>query len=224
MIVSALKVASPNGFIAHDNGYVGRASDCYVDLVAHKALNNQFDNIVANGNVVQCGQIGGIGERYDIHRRTWLRRRRCIGHVRCRRISDGGLHQSRSGPLQRWMEQLRERPSRGTGQRRQATLSVAGPTTSPLWPCMPPRTRPFVVPASQGSRTPWGDFTNGDNLNDGYHRVWGRDLYQQATGLIAAGDSGQALRMAQFLWNRQFISISTPGGGTTYPRRLVPTL
>jgi glucoamylase len=30
--------------------------------------------------------------------------------------------------------------------------------------------------------TPWGDTVNGDALSDGYHRVWSRDLYQQATG------------------------------------------
>jgi glucoamylase len=68
-----------------------------------------------------------------------------------------------------------------------------------------------------GFATPWGDFQNGDTLNDGYHRVWGRDLYQQATGLIAAGNSAQALRMAQFMWNNQYISTNTPGSGTTYP-------
>src|SRR5258707_15662025 len=73
-----------------------------------------------------------------------------------------------------------------------------------------------------GFGTPWGDFTNGDNLNDGYHRVWGRDLYQQATGLIAAGDSAQALRMAQFLWNRQYISTATTGANTAYPSGSFP--
>jgi hypothetical protein len=67
-----------------------------------------------------------------------------------------------------------------------------------------------------GFATPWGDYTNEDNLNDGYHRVWGRDLYQQASGLIAAGDSSQTLRMAQFLWNSQFISTITQGAGTKY--------
>src|SRR5215468_10993531 len=60
-VVSALKVASPNGFVAHDNGYAGKASDCYVDLAADRVLNNQFDNIASNGNVVQCGQIGSVG-------------------------------------------------------------------------------------------------------------------------------------------------------------------
>jgi GH15 family glucan-1,4-alpha-glucosidase len=64
--------------------------------------------------------------------------------------------------------------------------------------------------------TPWGDFVNGDQPNDGYHRVRGRDLYQQAVGQIAAGDSGQALCMAQFLWNSQFVRTATSGDGTTY--------
>jgi glucoamylase len=70
-----------------------------------------------------------------------------------------------------------------------------------------------------GFATPWGDAVSGnrDTLNDGYHRVLGRDLYQQAMGLIAARDSAQALRTAQFMWNSQFISTSTAGGGTTYP-------
>jgi glucoamylase len=67
-----------------------------------------------------------------------------------------------------------------------------------------------------GLATPWGDFVSGDSLNDGYHRVWGRDLYQQATGLLAAGDSAQARRMAQFLWNSQHIDAPTPGDGTMY--------
>src|SRR5260370_15672738 len=67
-----------------------------------------------------------------------------------------------------------------------------------------------------GFGTPWADFTTGDSLNDGYHRVWGRDLYQQAMGLIAAGDAAQALRMARFMWTKQFISANTPGDGTTY--------
>src|SRR5918911_173579 len=54
-VVSALKTST--GFAAHDDGFSGRASDCYVDLSADKTLNNQFDNISGTGNVVQCGQI-----------------------------------------------------------------------------------------------------------------------------------------------------------------------
>jgi hypothetical protein len=46
-VVSALKVASPNGFVAHENGYSGVASDCYVELREDKLLKNQFDNIAS---------------------------------------------------------------------------------------------------------------------------------------------------------------------------------
>ncbi|MGH3495230.1 MAG: glycoside hydrolase family 15 protein, partial [Sciscionella sp.] len=67
-----------------------------------------------------------------------------------------------------------------------------------------------------GLAMPWGSDVNADSLGDGYHRVWGRDLYEQATGLIAAGDTAQARRMAQFLWNDQFIATATAGAGTTY--------
>ena len=98
-----------------------------------------------------------------------------------------------------------------------STTRFGGPITLPRWLCTLPRTRRSRGASIAGFATPWGDFTNGDTLNDGYHRVWGRDLYQQATGLIAAGDSAQPLRMAQFLWNSQFISAITPGDGTKYP-------
>ena len=37
--------------VAHQNGYAGAASDCYVNLREEKVLNNQFDNIASNGNV-----------------------------------------------------------------------------------------------------------------------------------------------------------------------------
>ncbi|WIX76346.1 glycoside hydrolase family 15 protein [Amycolatopsis carbonis] len=73
-----------------------------------------------------------------------------------------------------------------------------------------------------GLATPWGDVVNGGSLGDGYHRVWGRDLYQQATGLLAAGDTAQPKRMAQFLWGSQWIGSPTAGDGTTYPAGAFP--
>lgn len=38
-VVSALKVGTQHGFVAHDNGYARKASDCYVDLAADRVLN-----------------------------------------------------------------------------------------------------------------------------------------------------------------------------------------
>jgi glucoamylase len=60
MVVSALKVGSPNAFVGSDNGYAAMASDCNVELHKHMTLISRFDN-ASDGNVVQCGEIGGIG-------------------------------------------------------------------------------------------------------------------------------------------------------------------
>ncbi len=220
MIVSALKVASPHGFIAHDTGYAGRTSDCYVDLAAHKALSNQFDNIATNGNVVQCGQIGGIGNDT-----TFTVALGYGGDAASAIAAAGGSltagftdrEAAYTGGWDSYVNGLRPAPASVSSdtQRRRAYYVAAMALHAA-------EDKTFRGASVAGFATPWGDFTNGDALNDGYHRVWGRDLYQQATGLIAAGDSAQALRMAQFLWNSQFIGTSTAGGGTTYPAGSFP--
>ncbi|MYW96364.1 hypothetical protein GTY63_38555 [Amycolatopsis rubida] len=52
----ALALRASAGFVVHDNGYSGAASDCLVDLRGHRTLANQFD-FADYGNVVQCGQM-----------------------------------------------------------------------------------------------------------------------------------------------------------------------
>jgi len=220
IVVSALKVAGPNGFIAHDTGYAGRASDCYVDLATNKALSNQFDNIATNGNIVQCGQIGGIGNDT-----TFTVALGYGGDATSAIAAAGGSltagftdrEAAYSAGWDSYVNGLRPAPASVSSdtQRRRAYYVAAMALHAA-------EDKTFRGASVAGFATPWGDFTNGDTLNDGYHRVWGRDLYQQATGLIAAGDSAQALRMAQFLWNSQFLSTSTAGGGTTYPAGSFP--
>src|SRR5262249_11264134 len=63
---------------------------------------------------------------------------------------------------------------------------------------------------------PGGAAVDGSALGDGYHRVWARDLYQQATALLAAGDGAQATRMAHWLWDRQQVTAWTQGDGIWY--------
>ena len=219
-VVSALKVASPNGFVAHDNGYSGRASDCYVDLSADRVLDNQFDNIASNGNVVQCGEIGSLGAD------TTFTVALGYGSDAASAVAaaDGALTAGfadreaayrgispYSGGWDGYVNGLRAAPASISGDTlRRRVYYVAAMALHAA------EDKTFPGASIAGFATPWGDFTNGDSLNDGYHRVWGRDLYQQATGLIAAGDSGQALRMAQFMWNRQYIGSTTAGDGTTY--------
>jgi len=214
-VVAALKVAAPNAFVAHDIGYAHQASDCYVDLAADNSLDNQFDNVAGNGNVVECGQIGGLGAD------TTFTVALGYGSDAPSAIdaANGSLaagftdrEAAYRGGWNGYVNGLRAAPSSVSGDtlRRRAYYVAAMALHAA-------EDKTFRGASVAGFATPWGDFTNGDTLNDGYHRVWGRDLYQQATGLIAAGDPAQALRMAQFLWNNQYVGTNTAGGGTTYP-------
>ena len=219
-VVSALKVASPNGFVAHDNGYAGRPSDCYVDVATHKTLTSQFDNVASNGNVVQCGQIGSIGTDttftvalgYGTNAASALAA--ANGSLTAgfpdREAAFRGISPY-SGGWHGYLKGLRVAPASVSGdttRRRAYYVAAMGLHAA--------EDKTFRGASIAGFATPWGDFQDGDHLNDGYHRVWGRDLYQQATGLIAAGDWAQAWRMAQFMWNNQHISTDTAGDHTTY--------
>jgi glucoamylase len=219
-VVSALKVASPNDFVAHENGYSGVASDCLVELRQDKALKNQFDN-ASNGNVVQCGEVGSIsadttftvalGYGSDAASAVAAANGSLAAGFTDREAAYRGILPY-SGGWNGYVNALRAAPASVVSDTlRRRAYYVAAMTLHAA------EDKTFSGASVAGFGTPWGDFTNGDNLNDGYHRVWGRDLYQQAMGLLAAGDPGQALRMAQFMWNTQFISADTPGAGTTYP-------
>ena len=183
--------------------------DCNMDLAVHNVLNNQFDNIASNGNVVQCGQIADVGTDTTSV---------ALGY---------GETRPRDPPLS----------TDPLGQDSLIREAVPGVSAEQWWPARlseraaaqrPPAlsdrpASPRLLRGRDGTRAAEdktfrgasarrirdagrGDFTNGvKNLNNGYHRVWGRDLYQQATGLIARRRLPQALRMAQFMWNNQYI-------------------
>ena len=214
-VVAALKSASPNGFVAHDNGYAGTASDCYVDLRDHKVLNNQFDNIAGNGNVVQCGEVGNLGADTTFTVALGYGSDAASAVAAANGSIAAGFTDRETayrGGWNSYLNGLRPAPaSVSTDTLRRRAYYVGAMALHAA------EDKTFRGASVAGFATPWGDFTNGDNLNDGYHRVWGRDLYQQAMGLIAAGDSAQALRMAGFLWDSQLISANTSGDGTTYP-------
>jgi len=50
---------------------------------------------------------------------------------------------------------------------------------------------------------PWGETAKADELVGGYHLVWPRDLYQQAMGLLAAGDRETPVHILRYLRSRQ---------------------
>lgn len=219
-VVSALKVASPNGFIAHDVDYSGNASDCYIDLSADRVLDNHFDNVAGNGNVVQCGEVGSIGLDTTFTVALGYGSDPSSAIAAANGSLSAGFTDRESayrGGWECYVNGLSPAPaSVSSDMLRRRAYYVAAMTLH----AAVDKTFPGASVAAFG--TPWGDFTNGDNLNDGYHRVWGRDLYQQATGVIAAGDPAQALRMAQFMWNSQYIGTNTSGAGMTYPPGAFP--
>lgn len=212
-VVSALKVASPNGFVAHEVGYSSAASDCYQDVLKNKMVTHQFDSVASNGNVVECGQIGGIGADTTFTVALGYGSSAASAMAAANASLASGFTDREaayrgitpySGGWEGYLKTLRPAPSSvaSNTQLRRAYYVAAMALHAA-------EDKTFRGASIAGFATPWGDYVNGDSLNDGYHRVWGRDLYQQAMGLIAAGDSAQALRMAQFLWNSQYISVAT---------------
>ena len=218
-IVSALKVGSPNGFVANDNGFATVASDCDVELHKDMALVTRFDS-ASNGNVVQCGEIGAVGADTTFTVALGYGGDAASALAAAEGSLAAGFPDREAAYRKGWsdyVDGLRPAPaSVSTDTLRRRVYYVAAMALHAA------EDKTFRGASVAGFATPWGDFVNGDQPNDGYHRVWGRDLYQQATGLIAAGDSAQALRMAQFLWNAQFIGATTPGDGTTYAPGSLP--
>jgi len=218
-IVSALKVASPNGFVASDTGFTTKGSDCLVELRNNKTLVSRFDS-ASNGNVVQCGEIGGVGADTMFTVALGYGGDAATALAAARESLAAGFSDRETAYRKGWsdyVDGLRPPPaSVASDALRRRVYYVAAMALHAA------EDKTFHGASVAGFATPWGDFVNGDGLNDGYHRVWGRDLYEQATGLIAAGAFSQALRMAQFLWNSQFISAATPGDGTTYAPGALP--
>ena len=56
---------------------------------------------------------------------------------------------------------------------------------------------------------PWGFAANADEGGGGYHFVWARDLYHQATAMLAAGDRAAADRAVTWLFTRQQLPDGT---------------
>jgi glucoamylase len=209
-VASAL-VAS-TGFTAHSTGYSGTASDGYQDIAAHHALANPYDTASSGGNIVQTAQVPvGTDTTFTLALGFAASRSEAAatagaslsaGFPTAESAYRSGWHGYLAGitvPASVWGDALRRR----TYQVGVMALHAGED-----------KTYPGANVASLA--TPWGDAVDGAALNDGYHRVWARDLYQQATALLAAGDRAQATRMARWLWDRQQITAWTQGDGVWY--------
>lgn len=57
---------------------------------------------------------------------------------------------------------------------------------------------------------PWGDAASDDAIDVGYRKVWPRDLYHAANGLLAAGDAATAYDVLRFMGKQQLADGSMP--------------
>ena len=210
-VASALKAST--GFTAHSTGYSGTASDGYQDIAAHRTLTNQYDSANTGGNIVQTAQVP-VGADTTFTLALGFGADRGAAAAAAGASLSAGFAAVESGYRAGWhgyLAGLAPPPASVSGdtlRRRTYRVGVMALHAS--------EDKTFPGANVAALATPWGDTVDGNALNDGYHRVWSRDLYQQATGLLAAGDRELAVRMTQWLWNRQQITAWTQGDGVWY--------
>jgi glucoamylase len=209
-VASALK--SSAAFTTHSSGYSGTASDGLSDLRATKHLTNQYDTASSAGNIVQTAQVPvGADTTFTLALGFGADRAAAASAASASLSTGFGAAESSYGSGWHGYLSGKTVPASVSGDTLRRRTYLVGLMTLHG---MEDKTFPGANVASLA--TPWGDYVDGGTLNDGYHRVWARDLYQQGTALLAAGDAAQAKRMAQWLWNRQQITAWTAGDGVTY--------
>ncbi len=209
-VASALKASV--AFTAHSTGYSGTSSDGLTDLKTNRTLANQYDTASGAGNIVQTAQVPVAADTTFTLALGFGADRTSAASAATASLS-GGFDAAESSYASGWHGYLTGKtvPASVSGDTLRRRTYLTGLMTLHG---LEDKTYPGANVAALA--TPWGDSTDGNALNDGYHRVWARDLYQQGTALIAAGDAAQAKRMAQWLWDRQQITAWTSGDGVTY--------
>ena len=220
-VVSALKVGSPNTIAANDNGFATMASDCNVELHKNMGLISRFDQ-ASDGNVVQCGEIGGVGADTTFTIALGYGGDAATALAAAEGSLAAGFPDREASYRKGWsdyVDGLRPAPSSVSSDtlRRRVYYTAAMALHAA-------EDKTFRGGSVAGFGTPWGDFVNGDQPNDGYHRVWGRDLYQQAMGLIAAGDSQPGVAHGAVLMELAVRRNNDARRWDDLPARFVPAL
>ncbi len=189
-------VAEP-AFTRTSSGYLG-TSDGWQDLRSDFRMDWAYD-AAPKGNVVQTGRTALDGVKHKhmtlvlgfggsrASARDTARGALQRGYDRAAERYAGGWH--------RYLGRLKGRPysARGLG----TTYDVSVMTLA----AHEDKTYRGAYIASPSMPWVWGQGLS--NPSDVYHKVWSRDLYQIATGLLAAGDRAGASRSVDYLFDRQ---------------------
>ena len=193
---SALTASPP--FVATSNGFRG-TSDGWTDLLADGRLDGAYTSATA-GNLVQTATTGLTGRHGRDHATL------AVGFgadaATARSAAGASLHRGYRDAARAYargwhayLASLDDLPS-----------SLRGPDQRTLY-----RVSAMVLAASEDKThrgayvaapaMPW--IWGRDDPSGPYHLVWSRDLYQIATALIAAGDTGGANRALDYLFDVQ---------------------
>ena len=183
----ATALLSSEEFSQMSSGFAG-VSDGYTDLLLHHRLEWSYAR-ADDGNVVQAARIPspkhftlalGFGATSSAARenaRASLKR--TFAAVSTDYVQD-------------WSHYLRG--LRAVKERYRSEFQLAAMVLK----AHEDKTYPGAMIASMS--IPWGFAVNADKANvGGYHLIWARDLYEVATGLLAAGDRAAAERALHYL-------------------------
>lgn len=169
----------------------GGVSDGYTDLLLHHKLTWSYASAV-NGNVIQAAKISGSHFTLSLG----------FGPDAAAAVASakGGLQRGfpavRADYLAGWKDYvgtLRQVQGKYAAQFRLATMTLKAHED---------KTYRGAMIASMS--IPWGYAVKADVVGvGGYHLVWARDLYEVATGLMAAGDRAGAERALNYLFTVQ---------------------
>jgi glucoamylase len=183
----ATALISSGGFAQMSSGFAG-ASDGYTDLLLHHRLDWEYAR-AENGNVVQVARIPSTG-----HFTLALG----FGPMPLEAVENARSSLRRSFAsvsadyVQGWTKYLGGLRHVSEHYRTQFQLAAM------VLKAHEDKTYAGAMIASMS--IPWGFAVPSDKPNvGGYHLIWSRDLYEVATGLMAAGDRAAAERALNYL-------------------------
>jgi glucan 1,4-alpha-glucosidase len=201
-VASAL--VSSSGFARTSSGFVG-VSDGWTDLAADRQLDWDYD-AADDGNVLQTGELAIEAGRATTFTLALGFADSAAAAERTARASLAKPFEARRDAYQLgWHDYLRSlKPApKALTDRLRTQYDVSVMTIK----AHEDKTNPGAFIASL--TLPWGFAVNADEGGGGYHFVWARDLYHQASSMLAAGDRAAADRAVTWLFTRQQLSDGT---------------
>jgi glucoamylase len=183
----ATALVSGGGFAQMSSGFAG-ASDGYTDLLVQRRLEWSYAR-ANNGNIVQAARIP---EANHFTLALGFGGTAAVALENARASLKRTFAAASADYVQGWTQYLRG--LRAVKERYRSEFQLAAMVLK----AHEDKTYRGAMIASMS--IPWGFAVNSDMPNvGGYHLVWARDLYEVATGLLAAGDRAAAERALNYL-------------------------